>query len=1088
MIHALASGVSLGHYIGRVPAPLETGIRRAQVLVWLAVALLAFATFACSDLLTTPGVGSVSLAYGGQSQVVVGSSTTVTVTATADGGTVAGARFVLTSSDTAVLVVRGDTLVARRLGSATITASLISSLVGGTPPSVSQAVAVVPRAVVIDSSSVTFRSLGDTVTVVATVLDADSQPVAGAPVQWTSVDTTKVGVTPAGRLQARAVGTVLVIAASGIRADTVNVTVTQVLAHYSFAAPVFTFNALTAVQTVAATPHDARGSPIASGAAPTYQVLDQSIATVNASTGALTSAFNGTTYLVAFKGSVRDSVQVTVAQKAKQIAIAPKPVPTLSSVNDSRQLTASAVDSLNVPIASAQPIWIPLSTTVYTLTQSGLVTALAPGSAFVVATLDGQRDSVTITVTNDPGSVRITPDTATATSVGDTLLFQAIARNLRGDSIGVAPSWRTPDASGVVSVLSDGHVVALKTGTARVIAQAGTRADTSIAVVTNVPASVSITPDTRTLTALADADTPSVSILNGRGATLSRAAAQWTSDDPAIARVNAQGIITAVDTGQTIIRACYPASCLLQDSVTYVVQNVPTSVAIVLPPRGTSGAGTRRDTLTAIGQALPLGLNVLNHRGAAIAGYPVTWSSTDQTVVDSVRANAVVTIGFGTTKVVALAGTIADTLTLVVRNPTRIIVDNSVIANPRVGTLSRPYLRIQDAVAAADANDTVQVRRGSGPYTETVALSKRLILLGDSSSFVSGSRNPANLPLIAHDTGAAAITAFTSAPQTIKYLAIRHTLDGPALADSGSDVIVDNLYVNPSGSTTTRIGRGISIKNSLSGTRITNSVVDSVRGYGLRLEAVSNARIRGVVVVGVDSLPGLEEGAGIKLVSGNADTAVANFVRSAQIGILVTGTTAARVDTNVVWRNLNGLRISGGTTASVAFNDIFDNTADTLPIGVVNPAGTSLALASTWWGDSLGPRLNAVPLATGDSVVGAVTVGALRARPFLSGGAAAALRIVRGNNQTRSAGNPLNQPFAVRVVDASGLPVTSGVTVVTFATSSGGSFGTATPTSNSSGLAETVYTLSSTKGVNTVTATITVNSVAVSVTFTATGT
>src|SRR4029077_2083260 len=146
--------------------------------------------------------------------------------------------------------------------------------------------------------------------------------------------------------------------------------------------------------------------------------------------------------------------------------------------------------------------------------------------------------------------------------------------------------------------------------------------------VTNLPGSVSITSGARTLTALADVDTPAVAILNARGGTLGRSSVQWASDDPTIARVNAQGIVTAVDTGHTVIRACYPSSCFLQDSATYTVQNVPTTVSIVLPPRGTLGAGTRRDTLTAVGQSLSFGVNVLNHRGSAIAGYPVSWTST----------------------------------------------------------------------------------------------------------------------------------------------------------------------------------------------------------------------------------------------------------------------------------------------------------------------------------------------------------------------------------------------------------------------------------------------------------------------------
>lgn len=1048
--------------------------------------MLAGGSFACADLLTTPGVSGVTLAFGGPNQVIVGSSVTVSPTASVGGAPVAGARFALTSSDTSVLAVMGDTLSALRLGSATITASLASSLVGGVSPSVTQVVAVVPRAVIIDSSSVTFHSLGDTVTVVATVLNADSQPVAGATVQWTSADTTKVGVSPAGRLQARAVGTVVVIAASGTRADTVSVTVTQVLAHYTFAAPVVTFNAVTAVQTVTATPHDARGNVIATGASPTYVVDDATIASVNAATGAVTSAFNGTTYLVAFNGSVRDSVQVVVAQKAKAITISPKPVPPIAFVGDTRQLTAAAVDSLSVPMQTASPVWTSSNPTVLQVSQSGLSTSLATGSAYIVAIQDGKRDSVSIGVTNDPAAIVIHPDTAVSQSLGDTLFFSARVNNLHGDSLSVVPAWRTPDTA-LVSVLGGGLVVARKRGTARIIASAGSKADTVIAVVRNLPAVDTFAVHARTLTAFGDADTPTVFILNARGAGLDRSAVPWTSDDPAIARVNALGIVTAVDAGTTVIRTGVPPSPS-GDSIVYTVQNAPTSVSILLPTRGSSGAGFKRDTLTAIGQTLVLGLDVRNHRNAAIANPAVVWSNT-VSAVDTVSGDTVTALGFGTSKIIATAGTVADTLTLVVKNLTRIIVDNSVVANPRVGTLSRPFFRIQDAVDAAQANDTVLVRRGSGPYSETVALSKRLFLLGDSTTFVSvsGGRNPTLLPLIAHDTGAAAITAFTSAPQTISHLVVRHTLDGPALDANGSDVTVDNLYVNPAGLTATRIGRGISVKNSVSGTKILGSIVDSVRGFGVRLEAASNALVSGVSVAGVDSLPGIEEGAGVKILGGNGSGVVLSGVRSAQIGVLIGGlATNARADSNVIIRNVVGMRLDGGDVTAAVINDIYDN--DTL--GMLNVQVALVPATLNFWGDARGPRLNAVPAATGDSINGNVTFTGFRATPLISGTTAAGLKIVRGNNQTRSKGNPLNQALTVRVVDANGFPV-SGVSVTYSVLAGGGNFGgqaSVSVASNTSGLAETTYTLGPSVGQNFVNAAITVGSTQVSVIFTATGT
>jgi hypothetical protein len=1018
--------------------------------------------------------------------VVLGAGLLATATASSGGAALSDARIHFTSSDTAILAVHGDSLIGRQLGTVTVTASLVSSLLPSEAPSDSSLVTVVPGSVSADSASLTFASIGDTVRLTALVLDADSQPVTGVVMQWRSSDTSRVDVSVSGRVTAKRNGTAQVIATASGKADTVPVTVAQVLVRYTFNASAVAFTALTQTAQVTATPRDARGNGIASGAAPSYAVNDASVASVNAATGLLTALLNGSTHLVASRGTVRDSVQLLVSQKAKTTTVTPKPAGPLTSVGDQLQLNATAVDSANVSVQGAQPAWISSNTSAASISSAGLVTAVGVGSGYAIATLDGKRDSVAIVVTNNPATVTVTPDTATATSINDTLVFTAAVLNGRGTPLALpVPTWRTPNTdTAIVTVLIDGRVIAKRTGVARIIATAGTTADTGIAVITNVAALIDLALTARTLTALADVDTPAVLIQSARGDVLPRNSVTWSSDDPAVARVNALGTVTAVDTGVTTIRAI---AGFVQDSVSYTILNTPTSVSIILPQRvGSLTAST--DTLTGIGQSLGFKVDVRNHRNAVINNYPVLWTTSDAFVVDTVINDTATAIGFGSTTLAVTAGTVSSNVRLTVRNLTRLTVDNSTVASPRVGTTIRPFATIQDAVNAADANDTVVVKRGSsGGYRESVALTKKLFLLGDSTTFISG-RNPANLPIIAHDTGAAALTAITSAPMTIRYLTIRHTLDGAAIDADGSDVAVDNVYVNPNGLTTTRIGRGFSIRNSLSGTRITNSVVDSVRGYGLRLEAVSNATVRLLTVVGVDSLPGVDEGAGIKIVSGNANKVNATFVRAAQVGLLVSGGTNTRLDSNIVWRNVFGMRVAGGTTASVNLNDVFDNDS----LGLQNPAGPNLVATNDWWGDVRGPRLTTTPLATGDSVNGSVTFNPFRTTPFLTAlfaGPVAQLRLVRGGGQSAVRGTTLLQAFTVRVVDASGFPV-SGVSATFAVTGGGGSFGSGSNSvsSDASGLVERTLTLGAGGGLNTVTVTIALAAGTAVLTITANGT
>lgn len=85
-------------------------------------------------------------------------------------------------------------------------------------------------------------------------------------------------------------------------------------------------------------------------------------------------------------------------------------------------------------------------------------------------------------------------------------------------------------------------------------------------------------------------------------------------------------------------------------------------------------------------------------------------------------------------------------------------------------------------------------------------------------------------------------------------------------------------------------------------------------------------------------------------------------------------------------------------------------------------------------------------------------------------GAAAAIALVSGNNQSATVGTALTMPFVVAVTDDNGNPVAG--TAVTFAVATGGGSLSATSvTTNAQGQAQTKLTVGSAAGMNTVTAT-----------------
>jgi hypothetical protein len=154
------------------------------------------------------------------------------------------------------------------------------------------------------------------------------------------------------------------------------------------------------------------------------------------------------------------------------------------------------------------------------------------------------------------------------------------------------------------------------------------------------------------------------------------------------------------------------------------------------------------------------------------------------------------------------------------------------------------------------------------------------VLLGDSALYAAGARNPAFLPAIAHDTGTAGITATTTAQIVIRYFAMTHSMDGPAVNTSGADVRIDNFHVNP-GASSVKIGRGILVRDAPTFAALADISVRNVRGYGVRLERATQGQVDRVTVVGVDSIAGTR-GAGIDVYRGSLNTVRFATVRGAQ--------------------------------------------------------------------------------------------------------------------------------------------------------------------------------------------------------------
>jgi uncharacterized protein YjdB len=378
-------------------------------------------------------------------------------------------------------------------------------------------------------------------------------PLSGRTHHWGSSNTAAVSVDPAGLVTAVANGWAWV-------ADTVDsvvghdsVTVGQVTKTVVVSPAPVTLTALGATQQLTATPKDSLGTPLSGR---THHWASSNTAAVSVdSAGLVTAVANGWAWVTDMVDGVPGHDSVTVGQVTKTVVVSPGPV-TLTALGATRQLTATANDSLGAALNGRTNHWGSTNPAAVTVSAAGLVTAVANGWAWVADTVDSivGRDSVTVRQVTK--SVVLSPASVIFTFMGATQQLTATAKDSLGSPItGRTSHWGSSDSS-VASVSSTGLVTAKKIGAASV-------ADTIDSVVgkgsvnVNIAAkSVVVAPSGASISGVGATQTFTAVARDTFGTVIVGKTFTWTSLNPAIATVNAStGVVTAASAGQATISA-----------------------------------------------------------------------------------------------------------------------------------------------------------------------------------------------------------------------------------------------------------------------------------------------------------------------------------------------------------------------------------------------------------------------------------------------------------------------------------------------------------------------------------------------------
>ena len=237
------------------------------------------------------------------------------------------------------------------------------------------------------------------------------------------------------------------------------------------------------------------------------------------------------------------------------VTVAPSTA-TLSAIGATVQLSADVRDQNGQPMPGVAVSWGSADPAVAAVGASGLVTAVAPGSATLTATAGAATGSATVTVDQAVSAVSVTA-AASAIMEGDTLRFAAHATDANGHAVADAEFvWASADP-GVATVDATGLVTGVAAGTTEITATSSGvtgRVPVSVEAATPVPRSVTVTPSAATL-APGDTVRLEAEAFDADGQPVHGLTFTWSSDDPSVARTDQSGLVTAVAGGTTEITA-----------------------------------------------------------------------------------------------------------------------------------------------------------------------------------------------------------------------------------------------------------------------------------------------------------------------------------------------------------------------------------------------------------------------------------------------------------------------------------------------------------------------------------------------------
>ncbi len=600
------------------------------------------------------------------------------------------------SSNTSVAIVDSNGKVtAIALGSATITAKC-----GSVSASCSVTVVATPAESITLSQTTASLKVGEIVSLTATVLPANTTDKT---ISWSSSNPAIASVDANGKVSAVALGNATITAKCGSVSATCSVTVVATpaesvtLSQTSASLKVGESVSLTAT----VLPANATDKTV------TWSSSNPAVATVDAN-GKVTAVALGNATITAKCGSVSATCSVTVvATPAESVTI--NHTSASLKVGETVSLTATV---LPVNTTDKTVTWSSSNPAIATVDANGKVTAVALGNTTITAKCGSVSATCSVTVVATPAESVTLSQTSASLKVGETVSLTATV--LPANSTDKTVTW-TSSNTAVATVDANGKVTAVALGSATITAKCGSVSATcSVTVVATPAESVTLSQTTASLKVGESVSlTATVLPANTTDKTVT-----WTSSNPAVATVDANGKVTAVALGNTTITAkcgSVSATCSMT-----VVATPAESVTL----NQTSASLKVGETVSLIATVLP----------ANATDKTVTWSSSNPAVA-TVDANGKVTaIALGNTTITAKCGSVSASCSVtVVATPAESVTINQTSAQLKVGEI----VSLTATVLPANATGKTVTWSSSNPEVATVDANGKVTAIALGSATIT---------------------------------------------------------------------------------------------------------------------------------------------------------------------------------------------------------------------------------------------------------------------------------------------------------------------------------------------------------------